>query len=213
MKVLVVEDEGALREGEVAYLKSTGFETCEASDGREALDIFFEETIDLVILDINLPKLSGLEVCKKIREKSDTPIIMVTARVEDEDELKGFDLGVNDYVKKPFNPQVLIARVKAVLKDFSAPVHIADLLIDPVTFTVKRGNEDIKLTKVQFEILLKMSRHPGTVFTRDQLLHSDVFDRSIDAHMKRLRKALGDSPEDPKYIETVTGVGYKFKHE
>jgi DNA-binding response OmpR family regulator len=211
MKILIVEDEAPLREGEVAYLQSAGYETREAGTGTEALALLHSETFDLVLLDINLPGVSGLEVCKKLREKSDTPVIMVTARVEDEDELKGFELGVQDYVKKPFNPQVLIARVKAVLHDATKPLQVADLCIDPETHTVARGEECLSLTAVQFEILLRMARRPGTTFTRDQLVHEDAFDRSIDAHIKRLRKKLGDRPHNPKYIETVVGVGYRFK--
>lgn len=219
--ILIVEDEDDIRSGEVAYLKNEGYVTLEASTGREALEIFSKNKIDLVLLDINIPQINGIEVCRKVRDVSNIPIIMITARTHDEDEVKAFNLGVNDYIKKPFNPNVFIARVKAVLKDTSRPLKVLDLTIDPVKASVLKGNKPIKLTKTQFQILLLLARKPGVVFSREGIIDSissiahynDVLDRSVDAHIKRLRKCLGDSIYNSKYIVTVPGRGYRFNND
>lgn len=222
MKVLVVEDEQSIREVVSAYLKQAGFNVVEASDGEEALACFKANDIDLIILDINLPKINGLDVCKIVRESSSVPIIMVTARVEEIDELIGLEYGADDYVKKPFSPTVLVARVKALLRRHGDEVvEYNGLSIDPEKMQVKKNELTVNLTTTQFNILYILARSPGKVFSRDEILDRayndsippDVLDRTIDAHIKSIRKQIEDDTKNPKYILTVIGKGYKFNDE
>ncbi len=222
MKILIVEDESTIREVETAYLKQAGFVVHEALDGEQALSIFNKEKIDLVVLDINLPKKNGLEVCKEIRKTSQVPIIMVTARVEEIDEIIGLETGADDYLKKPFSPSVLVARVRALTRRVEDGVlQIGGLKIDPEKMVVIKKEEKILLTTTQFNILYTLAKNKGRVYTRDEILDRaydsylppDVLDRTIDAHIKGIRKKIEDDTKVPRYILTVVGKGYKFNDE
>jgi DNA-binding response OmpR family regulator len=220
MTILIVEDEPSIREFEVTYLRDAGYKTVEAADGQSAINIFNEQRIDLAVIDVNLPKLDGFEVCRAIRSSSAAPILIVTARDSDEDELKGLAVGADDYVKKPFNPNVLVARVQALLRrhDGTKQLHFKDLTIDPETMSVTRDGTPITLTTTRFNLLLALASHPRAVLSRAQLvdqIYSDpsshfVYDRTIDAHIKALRQSIEQEPKNPQFIETVVGSGYRF---
>lgn len=221
MKVLIVEDEAPIREVIKKYLQLAGFKVVEAGSGEVAI-LKFNDSIDLVILDLNLPNKDGLAVCQAIRKKSKAPIIMVTARTEEIDELKGLSLGADDYIKKPFSPKVLVARVKSMLRRAeTSPTKTGDLAIDKDKMTVRKAGQNILLTTTQFKILQTLMRQPGKVFTRDELLSSSgegkrlklAMERTIDAHIKAIRKLIEDDPQKPKYIKTVIGTGYKYNYE
>jgi DNA-binding response OmpR family regulator len=210
MTILVVDDEPQIAEIATDYLRLAGFDVIVAGDGVRALDAVRGRRPDLVVLDLGLPKLDGLDVARTIRRESDTPIIMLTARVEEDDRLQGLEVGADDYMTKPFSPRELVARVKAVLrrtKPASDVFRAIDLQIDLPRMRVTRGDEMIDLTPREFALLAKLAGHPGRVFTRVQLLEdSDTFDRVIDSHIKNLRRKLGARD----YIESVYGVGYRF---
>ncbi len=221
MTILVVEDEPSIREFEVAYLNDAGYKTIEAADGQAALEICREQQIDLAVVDINLPKLDGFAVCKTIRSSASViPILIVTARDSDEDEVKGLSMGADDYIKKPFNPNVLVARVQALLRrhDTTKQLRFNGLVINPETMLVIREGESITLTTTQFNLLLALAVRPRVVLSRAQLvdqIYSDpsshfVYDRTIDAHIKALRQSMERDPKKPQYIETVVGSGYRF---
>jgi len=220
MTILVVEDEPPIREFEVTYLRNAGYDTIEAANGQAAVDICKEEKIDLAIVDINLPKLDGFEVCKAIRAASAMPILIVTARGSDEDEVIGLSMGADDYIRKPFNPNVLVARVQALLRRHETTTHLRfkGLTIDPQTMSVVRDGKSITLTTTRFNLLLALAFHPRAVLSRAQLvdqIYSDpsehfVYDRTIDAHIKALRQAIEHDPKNPQFIETVIGSGYRF---
>lgn len=222
MKILVVEDEQTIREVEVAYLKQAGYDVHEACDGEEGLEYIKSEDYDLVILDVNLPKISGFELCKRLRENSQVPVIMVTARIEEIDELVGLESGADDYIKKPFSPAILVARVKALLRRYDeSAIEVGPLYIDPEKMLVKKGNSKLDLTTTQFNILFTLARTPGKVFSRDEILDRaydntippDVLDRTVDAHIKSIRKQIEDDTKNPKLLLTVIGKGYKFNDE
>lgn len=220
MKILIVEDEAPIREFEVTYLRDAGYETIEAADGQTAVELFEERKPDLAIIDINLPKVGGLDVCKVVRATSTMPILIVTARSSDEDEVKGLSMGADDYIKKPFNPNVLVARVTALLRryDKTRQLPFKGLVIDPETMTAMRDGESITLTTTRFNLLLALASHPRAVLSRAQLvdqIYSDpsshsVYDRTIDAHIKALRQSVERDPKNPQFIETVVGSGYRF---
>jgi DNA-binding response OmpR family regulator len=220
MKVLIVEDEATIREFEVTYLRDAGYQTIEAADGQAAIELFKEHRPDLAIVDINLPKMSGLDVCRAIRATSAIPILIVTARDSDEDEVAGLSMGADDYIKKPFNPNVLVARVQALLRrhDKATSLRFKDLIIDPETMSVTKGGRSITLTTTRFNLLLALASHPQVVLSREQLvdqIYSDpsshfVYDRTIDAHIKALRQSIETDPKNPTFIETVFGSGYRF---
>lgn len=220
MKILVVEDEPSIREFEVTYLRDTGYQTIEAIDGTMAIELFEAHKPDLAIIDINLPKMNGLEVCKAIRSTSTMPILIVTALGSEEDEVTGLAMGADDYIKKPFNPNILVARVKALLRrhDKTKQLHFAGLVIDPETMSVIRNGQAIRLTTTRFNLLLALASHPQAVLSRAQLvdrIYSDptshfVYDRTIDAHIKAVRQAIENDPKNPHFIETVVGSGYRF---
>lgn len=220
MKVLIVEDEAPIREVEVAYLKQSGYITLEAENGTKALELFEKENPDLVLLDLNIPEIDGVKVCKKIREKSNIPILMVTARVEEIDELIGLESGADDYIKKPFSPTILVARVKSLLRRIGdKKLEFGSIVIDPEKMEIRKGDRIINLTTTQFNILYTLAKSPGKVFTRDEILDRayndsippDVLDRTVDAHIKSIRKSIEDDTKTPKYILTVIGRGYKFQ--
>ncbi|HUB93502.1 MAG TPA: response regulator transcription factor [Verrucomicrobiae bacterium] len=220
MTILVIEDEPSIREFEVTYLRDAGYETVEASDGQSAIDIFKSQKIDLAVIDINLPKVGGFEVCKTIRSSSATPILIVTARDSDEDEVKGLTMGADDYIKKPFNPNVLVARVQALLRrrDGTKCLRFKGLTIDPETMSISQDGESLTLTTTRFNLLLALASRPRVVLSRMQLveqIYSDpsshfVYDRTIDAHIKALRRSIETDSKNPQFIETVVGSGYRF---
>jgi len=220
MTILVIEDETPIREFEVTYLRDAGYQTIEAADGQTAVSLFDQHKPDLAIIDINLPKMSGLDVCKAIRATSAMPILIVTARDSDEDEVAGLSMGADDYIKKPFNPNVLVARVQALLRrhETTKRLHFKGLVIDPETMSVTRDGGTITLTTTRFNLLLALASHPRVVLSREQLvdqIYSDpsshfVYDRTIDAHIKALRQSIEPDPKHPQFIETVFGSGYRF---
>jgi DNA-binding response OmpR family regulator len=220
MNILVVEDEDAIREAEVAYIRRAGYSTIEACDGERALVLSRQNTIHLAIIDVNIPSLDGLEVCRRIRQLSTMPIIMVTAKDGDNDELRGLEVGADDYIKKPFNPNILMARVQNLLRRHgNGSVKIGSLIIDPGTMIVTKDGNALTLTTTQFNMLFALISRPGIVLTRDQLIdivYSDpfghaIYDRTIDAHIKSIRKLIEDDPAHPLYIQTVIGSGYRFR--
>lgn len=221
MKILIVEDEESIREVIKKYLQTAGFDVEEAASGEVAI-LKFNNTINLVILDLNLPNRDGLEVCREIRKKSKVPIIMVTARTEELDELKGLEIGADDYIKKPFSPKVLVARIQTKLRSAQAgPVVDSNLAIDEDKMIVRKNSKEISLTTTQFKILNTLAHQPGKVFTRSELLSiidrdgrsPQAMERTIDAHIKTVRKLIEDDPQNPKYIKTIIGTGYKYNHE
>jgi two-component system alkaline phosphatase synthesis response regulator PhoP len=193
-----------------------------APDGQQALAAFRHDQPDLVILDLNLPKLDGLEVCRAIRRESNVPIIMLTARAEETDRLIGLESGADDYIVKPFSPREVVARVRTVLRrstsvqELPALIAIGALAIDPVKHEVRLQDRSLDLTPSEFNILLALTSQPGRAFSRMDLLDAaqgeayEGYERTIDVHIKNLRQKLGDDPRDPKFILTVYGVGYKF---
>lgn len=220
MKILVIEDEASIREFEVTYLRDAGYEVIEAADGQTGLEFFETHKPDLVAIDINLPKMSGLDVCKAIRSSSAVPLLIVTARDSDEDEVAGLSMGADDYIKKPFNPNVLVARVQALLRrhDGKKQLRFKGLSIDPETMSVQRDGKTIMLTTTRFNLLLALAARPKVVLSRAQLvdqIYGDpsehfVYDRTIDAHIKSLRQSIESDPKNPQFIETVFGSGYRF---
>jgi DNA-binding response OmpR family regulator len=221
-KILVVDDELEIVKVVRAYLEQSGFRVITASDGQQALAVFRHEQPDLIVLDLSLPQLDGLDVCRAIRRDSNVPIIMLTARVEETDRLIGLEIGADDYITKPFSPREVVARVRTVLRrSTSAPepsslITIGTLSIDPLKHEVQLQDRLIDLTPSEFNILLTMASQPGRAFSRMDLLDAaqgeayEGYERSIDVHIKNLRQKLGDEPRAPTYILTVYGVGYKF---
>ncbi len=224
-KILVVDDEVKIVRVVADYLKAAGFQVIKAYTGKEALVAFRQEKPDLIILDLMLPEMDGLDVARIIRQESDVPIIMLTARVEEADRVAGLELGADDYVTKPFSPRELVARVRAVLrrtggdKSTQSPIRAADVEIDPERRTVTVGGKPVELTATEFEILSVLARHPGRVFSRLELLERvqgfayEGYERTIDVHIKNLRRKIEPDPKNPRYILTVYGVGYKFAEE
>ena len=218
--VLVVDDERQIAQIARDYLEHAGFTVVTAADGRDALARARADRPDLVVLDLGLPSVDGLDVAKTLRRESDVPIIMLTARVEESDRLIGLAVGADDYVTKPFSPRELVARVQAVLRRAHSGagadvVRIGDLVIDLPRLKVTRGNTPIDLTATEFQLLSTLARHPGRVFTRAQLLDAvrgtevDAFERAIDAHIKNIRRKVERDSRKPRYVLTVYGVGYK----
>jgi two-component system alkaline phosphatase synthesis response regulator PhoP len=223
--ILIVEDENELVKILRSYLEAAGFTVLSATRGDQGLSVWEKERPDLVLLDLNLPGMDGLDVARAIRRKGETPIIMLTARVEEADRLIGLELGADDYVTKPYSPREVVARVRAVLRRSSgAKIEASvlrrfDLEIDLDAHSVKRGAQEVELTPSEFNLLVVMADQPGRVFNRLQLLEAaqgtayEGYDRTIDAHIKNLRAKLELDPKEPRYIETVYGVGYRFRKE
>jgi DNA-binding response OmpR family regulator len=223
--ILLIEDELKIAKLARDYLEKGGYRTLTASDGLTGLAAFRRERPDLVVLDLNLPGMDGLDVSRAMRRESAIPIIMLTARAEETDRLIGLELGADDYITKPFSPRELVLRVKAVLRrvqgDNYTPglIRLADLEIDTEGHRLLRAGEEIPLSRLEFNLLTILARHPGQTFTRAQLLDrlhgvaSVGYDRSIDAHIKNLRRKLEPNPADPRYVLTVYGIGYKFTDE
>jgi len=220
--VLVVDDERQIAAVARDYLTRAGFSVAVAADGQTGLDLARQRRPDLVVLDLGLPRLDGLEVARALRRESDVPIIMLTARVDEGDRLKGFEIGADDYITKPFSPRELVARVSSVLRrarydpERTTRFEIADLAIDSAKLRVERKGSAIDLTATEFQLLAALARHPGRVFTRSQLLDAvrgaevESFERAIDAHIKNIRRKLERDPHRPSYVLTVYGIGYKF---
>ena len=223
--ILVVDDEPKIVKQARDYLEKSGYRVVTAGDGTTAMAVARHERPDLIVLDLNLPGLDGLDVCRALRRESDVPIIMLTARVEETDRLIGLELGADDYITKPFSPRELVARVRAVLRRVQGGVRTpgliraGDLEIDVHGHRLTRAGEPIRLTRSEFNLLVTLAQHPGQTFTRAQLLDRlhgvayDGYDRSVDAHIKNLRRKLEANPIEPRYVLTVYGVGYKFTDE
>jgi two-component system response regulator VicR len=223
--ILIVDDEPGIVRLIAMYLEREGFGTANARTGAEALETVRRTPPALVILDIMLPDIDGWEVCREIRRSSDIPIIMLTARDEDEDKIVGLEMGADDYVTKPFVPRELVARVKVILRrarqapadTTSDALHLGVLSIDPARREVHLEGEPIQLRAKEFDLLLELARKPGIVFEREKLLQDvwgyDFFGDSgtIDVHVRRLRAKLNDDSSNPRFIETIWGRGYRFK--
>lgn len=223
--ILVVDDETRIVKLARDYLERAGFRVLSSGDGPGALAAARHDHPDLIVLDLMLPGMDGLDVCRTLRRESDVPIIMLTARAEEVDRLIGLELGADDYVVKPFSPRELVARVRTVLRRIQGAVRqpgilrAADLEIDLEGHRLTRSGLPVKLSRIEFNLLSILAQHPGQTFTREQLLdrlHGIAFegyDRSIDAHIKNLRRKLEPDPAEPRYILTVYGIGYKFNEE
>jgi DNA-binding response OmpR family regulator len=223
--ILVIEDEAKIAKLAKDYLENGNYRVMTAADGVTGLAMARQEKPDLIVLDLNLPQMDGLDVCRAIRKESDVPIIMLTARVSETDRLIGLEIGADDYITKPFSPRELVARVKVVLRRLHGGVRTpgiivaGDLEIDVNGHRLTRAGEKIQLSRTEFNLLAYMAQHPGQTFTRAQLLnrlhgYSDAgYSRSIDAHIKNLRRKLEPDPAEPRYVLTVFGVGYKFNDE
>jgi len=223
--VLVVDDEPKILQLARDYLEHAGFKVASASDGREALAAFRSSAPDLIVLDLGLPFVDGLDVARAVRKTSNVPIVMLTGRADESDRISGLELGADDYVPKPFSPKELVARVRAVLRRSEmaqAPaelVHAGDVTLDVPRLAVKVKDRAVDLTPTEFQLVLALARAPGRVFTRAQLLdvvHGVAFEsyeRAIDAHVKNIRRKLEPDPRAPRYLLTVHGVGYRFADE
>ena len=222
-KVLIVDDEQKIVRTVRAYLEQAGFVVLTAADGQTALAVFRHERPGLVVLDLGLPGMDGLDVTRAIRRESDVPIIMLTARVEETDKLIGLELGADDYLTKPFSPREMVARVRAVLRRTSGkkdmppfPLVRGGLHIDPARRSVEVDGRWVDLTATEFDLLWVLAENPGRVFTRLELLDRvqgyayEGYERTIDVHIKNLRRKIEDTPQKPRYIHTVYGVGYRF---
>lgn len=223
-RILFVEDEKTIRDAVTAYLEREGYWVTAVADGQAALEQFAKHRFDLVILDLMLPKVPGEQVCRAIRDGSDVPIIMLTAKGELEDKVRGLELGADDYLVKPFSPRELVARVRALLRR----AHVAeepqrdklvfgDLVIDVAGHKAFLSGRELDLTASEFKLLTTLARYPGRVYSRMELVEKvlgydfEGYERTIDSHVKNLRAKLGDDPRDPTFIYTVHGVGYRFE--
>lgn len=227
IKILLVEDDPDTIEIVQLYLEHEGYQVHLATDGLEAMRQSKELKPDLVLLDLMLPKVDGMEVCRMMREDSWTPIIMLTARVEEESRLSGLDLGADDYISKPFSPKEVVARVKAVLRrtnpqmlnGSAQQLSCGGICLDLKEYEVKVHGEPVWLTPTEVKLLAMFLREPGRVFTREQIIEHvfdrefDSFDRSVDTHISNLRRKLNTNADEAQYIQTIYGVGYKFSHD
>lgn len=225
-KIFVVDDEPQILKVLKAYLEKAGYQVVTASEGNQALPIFQREKPDFLILDLNLPGMDGLDICKAVRRDSDIPILMLTARVEEADRLIGLELGADDYVLKPFSPREIVMRVRTILRRTTAApaapdkkelIQAGDLLIDLDEHSVLLAGRSIDLTPTEFDILVTLARQPKRVFSRLQIMEQaqgdafEGYERTIDAHVKNIRIKLEPDPKKPIYIQTVFGLGYKFE--
>jgi len=227
-KILIVDDEMKIVEVVKSYLEKSGYSVYVAYNGKEALDKFEKENPALVILDLMLPDITGEEICKTLRKKSRVPIIMLTAKVEEEEVLRGLNIGADDYVTKPFSPRQLVARVEAVLRrssDAFVPLSSRislnndELVIDTLKYEVKKHGKAVNLTPNEYKLLLTMVKYPDKTFTREELITMalgedfDGYDRTIDTYIKNIRQKIENDPKNPKYIVTIHGIGYRFGGE
>lgn len=228
-RILVVEDEAMVADVVERYLRRAGYEVEVAHDGNAGLAAYYRTLPDLVVLDVMLPGIDGLEVCQRIRESGSTPVILLTARDREADKINGLGLGADDYVTKPFSPRELVARVEAVLRRAAAPARAAadpsargalrfgDLEVDSVKRSVLLRGEPVALTAREFDLLVYLAEHPGRVFSREQLMDA-IWDQdfegdagTVTVHVRRLRTKIEQDPSRPAYLRTVWGVGYKFE--
>jgi DNA-binding response OmpR family regulator len=227
-RILVVDDEPKIVEVVKSYLESSGYKSYEAYDGKQAFELFGKVNPSLVILDLMLPDITGEEICRTLRKKSRVPIIMLTAKIEEENILKGLDIGADDYVTKPFSPRQLLARVAALLRradgNETALTGILsfnndDLILDYKNYVVKKHGIEVNLTPNEYKMLMTIARYPKKAFTREELISIVIgedfegFDRTIDTHIKNIRQKIETDPRSPQYILTVHGVGYRFGGE
>jgi DNA-binding response OmpR family regulator len=221
--ILVVDDEPKIVKTARAYLESAGFRVVTADDGQMALTVYRREKPALVILDLGLPRMDGLDVARTLRRDSNVPIIILTARVDETDKLIGLELGADDYITKPYSPKELVARVRAVLRRTGGereqappPIVAGDIRIDLERRLVTVAGEAVDLTPTEFDLLAVLARHPGRVFSRLELLDRvqgyafEGYERTVDAHVKNLRQKIEPEPKQPRYVLTVYGVGYRF---
>ncbi len=224
-KILVVEDEQKIMNVVKSFLESKGLQVVSAENGRKALELFEKENISFILLDLMLPLLSGEEVCRSIRKRSKVPIIMLTAKSDEADMLKGLGIGADDYITKPFSLKTLYARMEAVMRRTSEDpfaftgrqsFHDGDLIIDFESRSVLKHSKEVKLTPNEYKLLIALIKYPNKVFTRDELIASSFgdefegYDRTIDSHIKNLRQKIETDPKNPMYVKTIHGVGYKF---
>lgn len=220
-KIMVVDDEMHIRELVRFYLDKAGFDTIEAANAEEALDIVENQYIDLAVVDIMMPEMDGFELVEQMRQYREFPVIMLTAKSQSKDKLRGFSLGIDDYVTKPFDPDELMARVKTILKRYSINssnvVKIGDVIFDGDKYEVRYQDQIIHLPLKQFELAFELAKNPNQIFTREQLIEKiwgmdyDGFDRTVDVHIKRIRENLGHLPGFK--VVTVRGLGYKIEVE
>ena len=219
--VLVVDDEPSVRDVVVRYLRQAGYRTLEAGDGNDARDLLEQEMPSLIVLDLMLPGMDGLSLCRWIRERSELPVIMITALGEETDRLAGLELGADDYLTKPFSPRELVARVKAVLRRSSPPasaqpIEFGQLVIDPARREVCRAGTPLRLTTLEFDLLWFLATNPNRVFERGELMSnvwgytSELDTGTVTVHMRRLRAKIEDDPSRPRHLETVWGSGYRL---
>jgi two-component system alkaline phosphatase synthesis response regulator PhoP len=223
--ILIVDDEPKIIQIARDYLENAGFRVLRAGDGRAALAVTRSEKPDLIVLDLGLPEMDGLDVTRTLRRDSGVPIIMLTARDEETDKLIGLELGADDYITKPFSPKELVARVRVVLRRLehtdatSEVIRALGVSLDLPRMKVSVADRDVDLTPTEFELLATLARQPGRIFTRAQLLDAlhgvaiESYERAIDAHVKNIRRKIEPDPREPRYILTVYGVGYKFAEE
>jgi DNA-binding response OmpR family regulator len=223
--ILVVDDELEIVELCGDYLRAAGFAVLTARDGRAALDVLHASRPDLVVLDLGLPTMDGLDVTRAIRRESAVPIVMLTARADESDTLVGLELGADDYITKPFSPKELVARVRAVLRRAEGAheavevVRVGDVELDVARMVTTVEGERVDLTPTEFRLLLEFARQPGRVFTRSQLLSAvqgvafESYERAIDAHVKNIRRKIERDPHAPQRLQTVFGVGYRMAEE
>ncbi len=223
--ILVVDDEPEIVRFVRAYLEDAGYRVVIASEGQGALFVARHEKPDLVILDLMMPGMDGWDFIRRYRQERDTPVVVLTARVEESDQVLGLELGADDYVTKPFSPRALVARVRAVLRRAqgeptpAAVLRGGDLVLDREAHTVTLGGEQADLTPTEFDLLEVLMAAPGRVFSRPELLdrvlgdEADVFERTVDVHVKNLRHKIEPDPADPRYVVTVRGAGYKFNED
>lgn len=220
--VLLVDDDPKIAKLLRSYFEKEDFSVLTALDGTTALQLYRDKKPDILVLDLMLPGVSGLNVCRQIRKESETPILMLTARDEETDRLIGLELGADDYVSKPFSPREVVARAKAILRrsrktpEKTEPFKIGKFIVDTAGYTVSDEGSPVDLTPTEYRIFELLATHPGQVFTRFQLVEQiqgvafEGYERTIDAHVKNLRRKIDDNPKDPRIIQTVYGVGYKF---
>ena len=220
-KILIVDDDPHMRELVTLFLRPEGFETVEAADGVEALEVLTSFKADMVILDIMMPNMDGWELCRELRKDYEIPLLMLTAKGETSQKIKGFDLGTDDYLVKPFEPAELVARVKALLKRYrivtSQTVKVGSLIMDRKTFQLVMGDNNLELPLKEFELLFKLASYPGKTFSREQLIE-DIWgydyegtDRTVDVHINRLRDRLLSDNGNQVSIKTIRGLGYRLE--
>jgi len=223
--VLVVDDEPKIVQLARDYLEHAGFAVTSAADGRAALATARSSRPDLVVLDLGLPEMDGLDVARALRRESTIPIVMLTGRGDESDKIAGLEIGADDYVTKPFSPKELVARIRAVLRRTERPpesgdlIRAADITLDVPRMRARIGDRTVELTPTEFQLLAALARAPGRIFTRSQLLDAvhgvafESYERAIDAHVKNIRRKIESDPREPRYLLTVYGVGYRFTDE